>query len=94
MSLFTIISDEAPPMFHEHLVGLFGSENVFRINNYVWFLHSEVSTPKILFAKIVDGDAEDSERASQWGRMVITLMNAAWGYHEADLWPWLSSKAE
>ncbi|EPG4957863.1 hypothetical protein VC623_02765 [Citrobacter amalonaticus] len=93
MATFAVIVDNPNENLNTRVLRLFGGDDCFKVNDRMWFVNSVAATPKDVFLQLaVNPDTGQIDEANVFGRVLITASNAYWGYHNTELWPWLSAK--
>lgn len=93
MATFAVIVDNPNEKLNARIRHVFAGDDCFKVNDRMWFVYSAAATPKDVFLQLaMNPETGQFDESSVFGRVLITASNAYWGYHNTELWPWLSVK--
>jgi len=87
MSVFAVITSNAPEMLEKLIPVRLAPQDYHRVDEHTWFVNapSAIVTPKELsdFLGVSNGEA---------GRALILHITSYYGYHAKETWDWLNVK--
>ncbi|EMI4429602.1 hypothetical protein V6478_003015 [Providencia rettgeri] len=88
MPIFMVITSKDPKNVESAINKLIPSEDQLKIDNRSWLVSSpkQIVTPKELY------DLLNGSSGEKLDNTIITLVTAYWGWHNIEVWDWLSAK--